>query len=320
MKLIAANRDISEIVEKVTLSGDTKQVARKLSFTIARKETDCYLPKVDINAGDQVTMLDDDGAALFGGTVFDVDKTASANVITYLAFDLMFYVLNSDVNKVFDDTPERITEQICAELDVPFGGAAKTGIKVYMPCLGKKGYEGIMMAYTAASRQNDKKYIPLMKDITKLHVIEKGELCGVILDGGYNLVDAKYKTSLQKMVNRVVITDSSGNVVNSVEDAAARKKYGTIQKTYKQEDGKDALTEARAMLFTAEETASVSAVSDIRAVSGYALMVQEPVSGLYGKFYIESDSHTFENGKAQMDLTLAFSNMMDEIEIETKEE
>ena len=39
-------------------------------------------------------------------------------------------------------------------------------------------------------------------------------------------------------------------------------------------------------------------------------------SGLYGQFYIESDTHTFTNGKAQMDLTLAFENLMDEEEIE----
>ena len=41
-----------------------------------------------------------------------------------------------------------------------------------------------------------------------------------------------------------------------------------------------------------------------------------PISttGLYGKFYIESDTHTFEDGKEMMQLTLAFSNMMDEKE------
>ena len=41
------------------------------------------------------------------------------------------------------------------------------------------------------------------------------------------------------------------------------------------------------------------------------------VSGLYGKFYIESDSHTFTNSKSEMQLTLAFSNLMDEKEIPT---
>ena len=52
------------------------------------------------------------------------------------------------------------------------------------------------------------------------------------------------------------------------------------------------------------------------AVSGYSIIVQETDTGLYGQFYIESDTHTFSCGKAQMDLTLAFENLMDEKEIE----
>jgi len=52
------------------------------------------------------------------------------------------------------------------------------------------------------------------------------------------------------------------------------------------------------------------------AVIETILLVQDEVSGLYGQFYIESDTHTFTNGKAQMDLTLAFENLMDEEEIE----
>ena len=35
---------------------------------------------------------------------------------------------------------------------------------------------------------------------------------------------------------------------------------------------------------------------------------------LFRSFYIESDTHTFEDGKEMMQLTLAFSNMMDEKE------
>ncbi|MPN27408.1 hypothetical protein SDC9_174841 [bioreactor metagenome] len=173
-----------------------------------------------------------------------------------------------------------------------------------------------MMAYTAASRKNGKKYIPLMQNVNQLCVIEKGAMCGVVLDGSYNLEDASYKSSLQGLVDRVLITDKNGNVVGKVENAEAQKKYGVVQVVYKQEDGKDANAEAKALLQTIEQSGSVTAISDTRAVSGYAIAVQEPISGLYGKFYIEGDTHTFTNGKAEMQLTLAFSNMMDEQEIE----
>ena len=188
-----------------------------------------------------------------------------------------------------------------------------------MPWLGKKAYDGIMAAYTAASRKNGKKYIPLIKNATQLYVIEKGVLCGVVLDGSYNLTDTNYKTSLQNMVDQVLITDKDGNQIGVVEDTAAQQKYGVVQTVYKQEDGKDAQTEAKALLQTLEQTGSVNGCpGDSRAVSGYALIVQETTTGLFGKFYIESDTHTFTDGKHEMALTLAFSNMMDEKEIENQ--
>lgn len=140
----------------------------------------------------------------------------------------------------------------------------------------------------------------------------------MVLDGSYNLTEANYKTSLQNMVDRVLITDKDGNQIGVVEDTAAQQKYGVVQTVYKQEDGKDAQTEAKALLQTLEQTGSVTGCQgDSRAVSGYALIVQETTTGLFGKFYIESDTHTFTDGKHEMALTLAFSNMMDEKRLKT---
>ena len=318
-ELNAGGKQLAEVIEKVTWSGDSKQVARKLVFTVANKDSDRFLPKVNINEGDQVQFLED-GKLLFSGPVFDIEKSGSGNVVTYTALDLMFYVTKSDINRVFDnETPEAITAWICSHLGIPFGSAAATGIPVYMPWLGKKAYDGIMAAYTAASRKNGKKYIPLIKNATQLHVIEKGAFCGVVLDGSYNLTEANYKTSLQNLVDRVLITDKDGNQIGVVEDTAAQQKYGVVQTVYKQEDGKDAQTEAKALLQTLEQTGSVTGCpGDSRAVSGYALIVQDTTTGLFGKFYIESDTHTFTDGKHEMALTLAFSNMMDEKEIENQ--
>lgn len=315
IQIVVNSRDITQIVEQVTWSGDTKQVARKLAFTVARRESDPYLPKVSIDVGSPVLLLQD-GKTLFGGLIFGVDKSASGNTVAYTAYDYMYYVNQSSVSKVYSGTPEAITRQVCAELGVSCGSLAATGVHVYMPCFGKKAYDVIMMGYTVASRRNSLKYIPVVQDVNKVAVIVKGNYCGVVLDGSYNLTEASYKASLDKLVNRVLITDKNGKVIDRVEDAFSRAKYGTIQSIYKKEDDKDARSEARKLLQGIEQSGGVTAVSDTRAISGYAIAVQEPVSGLYGKFWIESDSHTFSNVKSEMQLTLAFENLMDEKEIE----
>lgn len=236
----------------------------------------------------------------------------------YYSYDLMFYINNSDVNKIFEGTPETIVPGICTELGIESGTMAATGVNISsMPCFGKKAYEAIMMAYTAAAKQNGSKYIPLMTNINKVSVLEKGTLCGAVMTGDYNLIEATYKSTLQKLVNRVLITDKNNNVIKTVEDAASIQKYGLVQRVLKQNDGEDATTQAKKMLVTVESSATVSGVpNDFRAVSGYSIIVQETDTGLYGQFYIESDTHTFSCGKAQMDLTLAFENLMDERGIE----
>ncbi len=320
MKLLTGGKDISELIETITWSGDIRQVARSIRFTIARNKKDKDFPNLVINEGDEIIMQDDAGKDIFGGIIFDIDKSASSKVVSYLAYDLMFYVNNSDVNQIFDGTPETIVPGICAELGIESGAMAATGVHVSMPCFGKKAYDAIMMAYTAAARKNGSRYIPLMKDINKVTVVEKGEFCGAVMTGDYNLIGAAYKSTLQNLVNRVLITDKNNNVVKTVEDTASIQKYGLVQKVLKQNDGEDAAAEAQKMLVTVEASASVSGVpNDFRAVSGYSVIVQETDTGLYGQFYIESDTHTFSCGKAQMDLTLAFENLMDEKEIETNQ-
>ena len=59
-QLTAGGKDLSQLVEKVTWSGDSKQVARKLTFSIATRSTDRFLPKVTINEGDSVLFRDGD--------------------------------------------------------------------------------------------------------------------------------------------------------------------------------------------------------------------------------------------------------------------
>ncbi len=317
MKLLTGGKDISELVEQIKWSGDTKQVARTIQFSIAKNKQDKDFPAVVINEGDEIIMQDDDGGNIFGGIIFDIDKNAGSKVESYLAYDLMFYINNSDVNRLLSGTPETIVPDLCAELGIESGEMAETGITVSMSCFGRKAYEAIMMAYTAAARRNGSKYMPLMTDINKVSVIEKGTLCGAVMTGDYNLIAATYKSTLQGLINRVLITDKNNNVVKTVEDAASIEKYGLVQKVVKQNDGEDVTTEAEKLLATTTASATVSGVpNDFRAISGYSVIVQETDTGLYGQFYIESDTHTFSCGKAQMDLTLAFENLMDEVEAE----
>lgn len=314
MQLTVGTNDLSKITETVTWSGDISSVARKLEFTIAKNTLDPAFPAVVINTGDKAALCDDAGNVVFWGVIFDISRTASTNTVKYTAYDLLFYVNKSELSKDYAGTPEQIAADVCAELGITPGNLAVTGIAINNPCIKKTGYVVIQSSYTAAARINGKKYMPLIQEINKLSVIEKGTDCGARITATANASDAEYSESLQNMVNRVLITDKNGNTISTVEDGESRNQYGTIQKILQQEKGKDATAEARNMLNNGEASATVSALDDVRAVTGYSLLIEEPDTKLVGKFYIESDSHTYENGKATMKLSLTFENLMDEQE------
>lgn len=315
MQLLTSGKDIIELVREISWSGDKKEVARKISFVIYQNEMDDQMPKISIKNGDDIIFKDDNGKTLFGGVVHKIDRKSQEKTLTYLAYDLLFYVNKSEISKIFDSTPEAITKSICNDLNIPTGNIAKTNVKVYYPCIQKSAYEAIMIAYTQAGYTNGKVYMPIMQNINQLSVIEKGTYCGVVLEGTYNLEDATYSVTSENVVNKVVITDKDGNALRTIDDNTSMNKYGTVQKIYKSEDGKDANAEAKALFHGLEKSGSVLALGDVRAISGYSLAVQDSKSGLYGLFYIESDTHTFTDGKHEMSLTLAFENTMDEKEL-----
>lgn len=85
MKLLTGGKDISELIEQIKWAGDTKQVARTIQFTIAKNKKDKDFPTVVIDEGAEIIMQDDGGKDIFGGIIFDIDKSASSKVETYLA-------------------------------------------------------------------------------------------------------------------------------------------------------------------------------------------------------------------------------------------
>ncbi len=314
MKIIISGNDVSELVSTITFSGDIRSVARKLEFELTCSDDDYYIKSLDISVaeGDIVSLFSDDGMHLFKGVIIEIKRSLSKSSITYLAYDFMFYVKNSQINEVYDDLAENIVKDIARSLGIKTADIVGTNVKVYMPALCENAYNAIMMAYTFAGRKNARKYMPIMRD-DKLAVIEKGTFSGVVIDGNSNLLDASYTISLSKMVNKVLVTDKAGRVIGDEKDEGNIKKYGLIQRVVKEDASK-----AKEMLSGVSRSINISALSDIRALSGSSLIFIDPETNIKAKFFIESDSHSFNSAGNIMNLKLNLENIMDEKEIRAR--
>lgn len=306
-------KDITQQVETVVWSGDYKQAARKLELKIASSPK---APNISISTGQSIMLLNDDGNELFRGIIFTQEKDRTANLLTVTVYDELIYLLKSRITYNFKMiTAEGITRRIADDYSIPLGDLAETGTLQNIILRGESPYAGIMKAYTAVSRQNGKKYLPRMKN-GKLEVVEKGTATAkYVLAANSNITSAKYKESIEDMVNLVKIYDGYGNYFDEVKNEDWRKTYGLIQNVYYKEEDKEPYTVAENMLKGLAQEGYISALGDSECITGNAVQVKESYTGLTGLFYIDTDKHIWEKGHHRMELGLHFKNIMDDKEL-----
>ena len=316
MKLMWKKDDITGYVTKVEWSGSAKQAARSVSFSVAYSPDDKNVTILGIETGDEITFYPgypDDEKTAFSGIVTERERKSEAGELSYTATDGMMHLLRSSGTYKFKNkTPEKIASMLAKDVKIPVGNLAKTKINISKIFFSQRTYyEMIMAVYTKAHQKNKKVYIAQMNG-KKLDVIEKGKIISdfMLIQGEY-IIDSSYSENLDSMVNRVYIYNSDNKKIGSVSNADWISKYGVFQNAISVDSG-SGKTEAKNELSGVEKSANLNAIGDIRCVSGKGIMILDSRSGLIGIFWIENDTHTWENGAYTMSLELAFQNIMDE--------
>lgn len=117
------------------------------------------------------------------------------------------------------------------------------------------------------------------------------------------------------MVNVVRIYNEKGTQIGEVKNEKQVKKYGIYQQIYKKEKGVNEKTAAKNLLQGVEKRVTVNGIDgNLACIAGNGVVVCDKAAGLNGLFWIDSDTHTWENGIHTMDLELNFKNIMDKKE------
>lgn len=224
-------------------------------------------------------------------------KSAEVGTYSYSADDFMSYLLRSTATYKFKKhMAEYIVRKVCGDLKIQTVNLAKTGYSIpELFCEDMAVYEIMIKAYRKAKAHTGKKYMPAMRG-RKETVNTKGTASGVTLSQDSNISDASYSDTLNNMIDRVRIYSEKGKKLGMVQNKKQVKKYGIYQAAYTKEQKVNVKKAAKAMLEGVSKEANVSAIGDVRAKAGYSIKIQDKATGLSGKFYITSDSHTFEGG------------------------
>ncbi len=300
--------DITNILEKVTWSGDFKSVARKLDFSILTRVVD-----ISINEGDLVSYYVDKDK-VFEGIIWEYSSSSGGDSLSVLAYDNGIYLLKNKLAYNFKNTKaESIAKKVADDLGISIGNIVNTGIDVTKLFLGVSAYEIIMTAYTEASKKTGKKYMCYIKD-NKLYVEEKGKIkLNISFEEGKNLIESNARVTLENMINKVIIVDEKGNKKEEIKNDEWIKLYGSIQDVVESGEDKDVMSEAKSKLKGVEKTFSLNGYGDISCITGYGVEVKDSYTNMKGLFYIDTDSHSWEDGEYKIDLEISLQNIMHEV-------
>lgn len=311
----AQKNDITTAVQSVTWSGSVSQAARTAEVAVihAPDDKNVNVLKLNIGAGDVIKLYE--GAdLLFFGEVQSTRKTGETGTVTYTCFDLLNHLLRSTgAYRFANTTAEAVTRKVCADLKIKTGSIAETKATIRKMIIESDTfYDIIMKAYTKAARQTQKKYICRMEG-NKLSVKEKGTIVkNFVLQEGYNITSAEYEETIENMINVVKIYNEKGAQVGEVKNDKHVSKFGIYQQIYKKEKGINEKNAAKSLLQGIEKRVTVGGINgDIACIAGNGVEVYDKAAGLSGLFWIDSDTHTWEDGVHTMSLDLNFKNIMD---------
>lgn len=307
--------DISDLVSKVTIQGDYTQGARRLDCSYMASSLDSNIPIAQIQEFNFMYFYQDN-KLVFMGTIYEISKDSSNNLITFYAYDEGVRTLKTKATYNFvDKTVTEIVNIIVKEFNIPCESFIKSDIKVTKIFLSQTLYDIFMSIYTIVSQNTGKKYMLEWTVEGKMRIVEKGIITlDVAFEEGYNLMSSSYTVNLDNIINRIAIYDEAYNYIKDVRDEESIKLYGIFQDAIKQTNNTDATEEAKSKLKGVERKCTLSGFGDYTCITGRGVKVKDTYTGLIGLFYIDADTHTWENGIYSIDLELNFKNIMNEVD------
>lgn len=306
---------ITDFVMEAVWSGDREQAARKLSFTIAynTSDKDLTFPAIDMKMGGIISVFYSDDVQprvqIFTGHIFYRHRNTEQYSFEYTAYDDMIYLAKSKIYKVLDNVS--VTEairQISGELGLETSDMPTISTKVNFLADGKSCTE-VFKELERQSLADTGKDFSVVCLLGKITLIQKGEaITDYIAIDDRDLFHTEHSESIEDMVNRVAAVDETGHICQIFSNEEDITKYGIIQNIYRMQPDKSGTVDntkaAKAMLKRLQEHSSLEGIGNIQCITGYAVMLQE--EQLKGKFFIQSDTHTFKNGQHTMSLTLEY--------------
>lgn len=277
--------EILTVLDDINWEGAKDIVTRSLSFSFLYNPQVEDMPRYNCKVGDKVEWIEGD-KTLFLGYIESTQYNTDDDSISITCQDFASRLARSKFVGRMQGTLNQLANKICGSFNIKNGISVDNSHVHNIVSTGDLTYYEVLK--TACDSMFERYTLYMDADTLKL---AEHDIVGEFTIG-QNIRSSNFSQSLSDIVTRVLVIDNDGNLLNSVENKADLQKFGLFQETYNyNEDVTNNLAEAKKLLKSVENEATIVVNNSNECISGRFIKVYEPVNGFVGTFEIQTDNH-----------------------------
>lgn len=307
--------DVTQLVEQVKWKGRKGSSSRTLAVTLI--DDDGYKHArsgIDVEQGHQC-IFSYDGVELFRGIIMSQTQS-NQKKMQFTAYDNGIYLANNKDTFVYENkTASDVFRDCCTRFGLPMGEVASCSYKI--PELTKSKTTAFDAIADALSLDFDatgiRHYVASSKG--KLSLLTRREnILQWVIEVGQNITSYSYSRSIEDIKTRVKMVSKEGTTVAEKSNAELEKKIGIFQEIDQPDESltaaqvNDLIASILDEKGTPERTLTVEAMGIAEVISGIGVYIIIPELEISRTFYVDEDTHTFEDNKHTMSLKLNYAN------------
>lgn len=310
--------DITQLIDSVKWSGKKGSAPRTLAFNLLN-DNNQERAGIDIEQG-HTCIFKYDGNELFRGIILRQDETSSSKKASYKAYDLGIYLSNNkDTFSYTNKRADQVFQNLCNRYGIPIGEVANTGYTIGELIQSKKKAWDLLLNALAKTFSHTGKRYYIRAEKGKLSLFRRSDdVVNVVAETGTNIISYKRTKSYEKIVTRVVCYNDENSLVASAKRSDIESRVGIFQNVLSYDDEKSTAQLKKLCQSTLDEESkgthslSITLIGNTDLISGCCINVIIKPLEISRKYYIDSDTHSFNaDGSYTTQLTL---NLYDENE------
>lgn len=308
--------NITPLIGKLSRRSNKDELGEEISFDIAFNDAS-FFPKNPCDLGD-VVILKNGNKEITRAIIVDESKSGR-NPVGYTAFDYAFHLNKSSSFYQFKKMrADQCIRKILQDFNIPIGKVITINFSVDKIYIEEAPSDIIKDILDQARKKLGTKFLMEMRQ-GKLFIEKQGDLMikasfrHYPVPGQYDattVISSPSKTrSIVDMKNSIKIVSTDDKLILTRDDAPMINKYGRLQQVVKldQDEKRSAAQVAQnelKELSKVVEEASVELIGDDSVRAGRLIEINEPITGLKGKYLINDVTHNIANGIHTMNLSL----------------